>query len=249
MNEYYKLYIEGLDEKMDDGIPSKHIVLLAGTPGTMKSTLAYYLLLQNSKHLGTKGLYLTLEQDRNNFKYHLSKLDLGEPDEAQLRIFDMSSTREQWAKLSGQEVEPNDSDHDRDLETFKRQIETLKKVQGFDLLVIDSLPIVELMFNMDNPREDLFFFFKWLKKLEVTTFLITEMSQDSRNYSKHDLDFLADGIIKLELASLSPTMIQRHIQIVKMRGIDHTTNPYVLDYEGGKFKALKIFTDDMRKVI
>jgi KaiC/GvpD/RAD55 family RecA-like ATPase len=160
----------------------------------------------------------------------------------------MSTTREQWAKLSGQE-ESRDEGSERDLDIFKRQIETLKKVQGFDLLVIDSLPVAELMFKMDNPREDLFFFFKWLKKLEVTTLLITEMSQDSRNYSKHDLDFLADGIVKLELARLSPTMIQRHIQIVKMRGIDHTTNPYVLDYEGGKFKALKIFTDNTRKMI
>lgn len=245
MAEHYKLHINGLDEKMDSGIPDKHIILLTGTPGTMKSSLAYYMLYQNAKKDGVKGLFLTLEQERDNFQYHLNKLGLGEQIEDKLKLFDMTITREQWMKISqkqeaaGEPVEGRVSD-EKDLGLFKRQIETLRKLLNFDLLVIDSLPVLELMFRMDDPREDLFHFFKWLKKLNVTTILISEMSQDSPAYSKHDIDFLADGIIKLSMVPQSPTTIQRHIQIAKMRGVDHTTDPFVLRYTGSEFEALKV---------
>lgn len=298
MADSYKLHITGLDDKMETGIPDKHIVLLTGTPGTMKSSLAYYFLYQNARQNGAKGLYLTLEQEKDGFMYHLNKLGLGEPNE-NIRLFDMSTTREQWMKLSqnkrdqvkealpdancgscefkgcadyanavvlhgaptdlcvtgGEEVhekvasimgvDPSSAEEEtasknKDLETFKRQIKTLKGVLNFDLLVIDSLPVVEMMFRMDRPRDDLFYFFKWLKKLEVTTMLITEMSQDSPKYSKHDIDFLADGIIKLSLFQQNPTTVQRHVQVVKMRGVDHTTDPFVVRYTGSEFEALKV---------
>ena len=297
MPDSYRLHITGLDDKMDTGIPDKHIILMTGTPGTMKSSLAYYFLYQNAKQDDVKGLYLTLEQEKEGFMYHLKKLGLGEPN-PNIRLFDMSTTREQWMKLSqnkrdqvkdalpgancgsceykdcadyanaivlsgvatdlcvtgGPEVHenvaaimgidtsapaPEKESKNKDLETFKRQIKTLKGVLDFNLLVIDSLPVVEMMFRMEDPRDDLFYFFKWLKKLEVTTMLITEMSQDSPKYSKHDIDFLADGIIKLSLFQQNPTTVQRHIQVVKMRGVDHTTDPFVVRYTGSEFEALK----------
>ena len=75
----YKLYIKGLDDKMDEGIPEKHIVLLTGTPGTMKSSISYNILFNNAKEKETKCLYLTLEQDKDNFLYHLNKLGMGDP--------------------------------------------------------------------------------------------------------------------------------------------------------------------------
>ena len=238
MDKTYKLHINGLDDKMDAGIPDKHIVLLAGTPGTMKSTLAYYFLHSNTKQGDAKALYLTLEQEKDNFMYHLTKLGLGDPADG-MNLYDLTTTREQWMKLSQQSGDASAGD-DRDLETFKRQIETLKGALGFDLLVIDSLPVVEMMFKMKDPREDLFYFFKWLKSLGVTTFLITEMSQDSPKFSKHDIDFLADGIIKVAMVQVNPTKIQRHIQIVKMRGVNHTTDPFELQYSNNKFEAMKV---------
>ncbi len=241
MKRSFKLYIRGLDDKMDQGIPENHIVLLTGTPGSMKSTIAYNFLYQNAKNDGVPGLYLTLEQDKENFMYHLSKLGMGEPIKDKLRLFDMSATRAQWLKLTkakaGKEEEGSTT---KDLETFKRQIEVLRGSLGFELLVIDSLAVAEMMFRMTNPREDLFHFFKWLKKLGVTTILVTEMSQDSLKLSKHDVDFLADGIIKTTMVQLDPTTTQRQIQIVKMRGVNHTTNPFSLNFKDGEFDASRV---------
>ena len=233
----YKLFIKGLDEQMDEGIPDKHIVLLTGTPGTMKSSISYNFLYKNGKENGTVGLYLTLEQDKENFGYQLKKLGMGEANE-QTHLFDMSTTREEWLKLSA--TNPSADIPDLDLATFKRQIEVLKNHMKFDLLVIDSLPVAEMMFRMKDPREDLFHFFKWLKKLNVTTILISEMKQDSPEFSKHDVDFLADGIIKVSIEKLDPTTSQRQIEIVKMRGVNHSTNPFTLNFKNGSFEATRV---------
>jgi len=241
MVKTYKLGVSGLDEKMEDGIPEKHIVLLAGTPGTMKSTLAYLFLHTNTQQEDTKALYLTLEQDKGNFMYHIEKLGIGEPAEGRLHLYDMSMTRAQWQKIK--ETAPlsnGESTENKELDIFKRQIETLKGALGFDLLVIDSLPVAEMMFKMKDPRDELFHFFRWLKKLGVTTILITEMTQDSLKYSKHDIDFLADGIIKLSMVGIGPTKTARHIQVVKMRGVDHTTDPFELRFTPSGFEALKV---------
>lgn len=234
--ESYRLHIRGLDDKMDEGIPERHIVLLTGTPGTMKSSIAYNFLYQNAMDKEVSALYLTLEQDKDNFQNHLTKLGMGEPL-PNLHLYDMSTTREKWEELSKKK---GGSAKGKDLDIFKRQIETLKGALKFNLLVIDSLPVAEMMFKMGDPRDDLFHMFKWLKGLDVTAILITEMSLDSPRYSRHDIDFLADGIIKVSLQQIDPTTAQRQIQIVKMRGVNHSTDPFTLNFKDGAFDAAKV---------
>jgi len=43
-----RTFIHGFDEKLDGGIPVGQIVLLAGEPGTMKSTIAFNVIYQNA---------------------------------------------------------------------------------------------------------------------------------------------------------------------------------------------------------
>ncbi|MCJ7517908.1 MAG: hypothetical protein MUO18_08110, partial [Methanomassiliicoccales archaeon] len=58
----FKTYVQGFDENLGGGIPQGQIVLLAGEAGTMKSSLAYYVLFMNAKKDGINGLYISLEQ-------------------------------------------------------------------------------------------------------------------------------------------------------------------------------------------
>lgn len=243
MVKSYKLNIRGVDENMEEGIPEKHTVMVTGTPGTMKSSICYNFLYNNAKNDGVNGLFLTLEQDKENFMFQLKKLGMGDPVEGKLSLYDMTTTREQWEKMNKDAVASQgpDATKNMELETFKRQLETLKGVLNFELLVIDSLPVLEMMFKMEDPRDDLFHFLKWLKTLGVTTLLISEMSQDSPKYSKHDLDFLVDGIIKVGLVPLDITKTVRHIQVIKMRGVNHSTSPMALNFKDGTFEGIPVF--------
>ena len=45
--ELLRTYIEGLDEELGGGIQKGHVVLVSGTPGTMKSSSILYMMYQN----------------------------------------------------------------------------------------------------------------------------------------------------------------------------------------------------------
>ena len=77
------LYIEGLDEQMDGGIPECHTVLMCGTAGSMKSTVCFNSLYNEIIKKGSIGLYISLEQSYAsqlnhiiNMGYDLTKLNI-----------------------------------------------------------------------------------------------------------------------------------------------------------------------------
>src|SRR3989442_2926362 len=71
-----KTHIRGFDEDvLRGGIPQGHVVLVRGASGTMKSSLAYYVLYHNALD-GTPGLYVTLEQTAAGLLEHIAGLCL-----------------------------------------------------------------------------------------------------------------------------------------------------------------------------
>src|SRR3954452_25064929 len=56
-----KMGIDGLDDILGGGLPSNHLYLVEGDPGTGKTTLALQFLLEGLKQ-GQKGLYITLSE-------------------------------------------------------------------------------------------------------------------------------------------------------------------------------------------
>src|SRR5580658_9004467 len=154
-----KTYIEGLDEKMEGGIPVGHVVLLAGEPGTMKSTVAYHLAYENARKDGRKGLYVTMEQSRESLIRNMESvgMHLSEAGDT-LSIVDIGHIRKSLPGLGNKSW----------VEILKMFAKTLKESQGFELLVLDSLPVIETLSEFQNPRNDLFQFFEWIRGLGVT---------------------------------------------------------------------------------
>src|SRR5947209_6750149 len=71
-----KTHIRGFDEDvLRGGIPQGHVVLVRGASGTMKSSLAYYVLYHNAL-AGSPGLYVTLEQTAAGLLEHVAGLGL-----------------------------------------------------------------------------------------------------------------------------------------------------------------------------
>ena len=77
--EVIKTYIPKLDELLGGGIPKNALMLVAGTTGTMKSTLVYNILYNNSKVNNTKSLYLSIENRRESILAQMNGLGLSDP--------------------------------------------------------------------------------------------------------------------------------------------------------------------------
>ena len=89
-----RTFIHGFDEKLGGGIPEGQIVLLAGEPGTMKSTIGFNILYQNALREGKAGTYISLEQGRDNLSRHLDQMSLSPHDvESKVSIVDLGMIR------------------------------------------------------------------------------------------------------------------------------------------------------------
>lgn len=230
MKVRYKTYIQGLDEQMSGGIPKGHVVLVSGMPGTMKSSLCYNMLYHNAKNDNVKGLYISLEQSRESIIDHMSGLGMNHQDvEGLVNVVDMGYLRRNMDGQTG--------DQQSWMNIFKMYAENLHTSTGYQILVADSLPVLEILANVGNRRSELFHLFGWLRELGVTTLIIAESAADVNIV--HEEDFLADGIIRLR-KERQGFDISRQIIIDKMRGTKHNTGYFTLMHDGKNFQITRV---------
>ncbi len=230
----YSTYIEGFDGSLDGGIPQGHIVLVSGAPGTMKSTLAFSILYNNAKEELASGLYITLEQTRESLMRQMEKLGMFVGREFGVEILDLSVFRQ------GEEDWMGDSGEDGRRETawfkkFRNILETQKKVVDYDLMVIDSLPLLEIVCGIRNSRYGLFRLFNWLRDMGTTTFIISENPPDEKIV--RESDFMVDGIFHLLMETSAELNQSRVLRCAKMREVNHDPGYYVLEYKDRRFWA------------
>jgi non-specific serine/threonine protein kinase len=224
-----KTFIEGFDEALGGGIRERHIVLISGTSGTLKSSLALSVLYNNLKNQGSKGLYLSLEESKESLLETMQGLNLGDFDEKELMIVDIGRMR-----IEHEEVNEEKNWFGIIEEYLKRKVLN----ENISLLVLDSLTALSSMSKPDNLRNELFQFFNFLKGLGVTTFLITESSGNSDNglSARNTEEYLSDGLINLNFVERNGT-IELRIRCVKLRHSEHSPNYFILDTSNGRFVA------------
>ena len=234
----HKTYVQGFDEALGGGIPKGHVILVSGPPGTMKSSLAYSILYQNAIRAGTRGVYLTLEQSRSSLEFQLNRMGMDPKKvEETLQIHDLSRVRLGIEELRGKARFGTPAEKPW-LDILKRHIEDIKETMNFELMVLDSLPVLEIISGLRERRLSLFQFFGWLRGLGCTSIVISEVSPDPNVV--HDEDFLADGLVHLTMEKVGGLDVYRRIRCVKMRGVDHSTGIYTLEYKEGSFKVSQV---------
>ena len=239
MTRLIKTFVRGFDEEIGGGIPQGHVVLVAGPPGTMKSSLAYSILYNNALQDGLTGVYMTMEQDRESLEFQLSRMgmDLNKVGE-KVRIQDLSRIRRGVEELRGAARFGSPSEKPW-LDILKRHIEDVKGTEDFSLLVLDSLPVLEIIAGLRDRRIGLFHFFGWLKALKVTSFVVSEVgSQDSQTV--RDEDFLADGIFSVTMDRVGELDVYRRIRCVKLRGANHNPGIFTLELQDGVFRVTRV---------
>lgn len=225
--------VAGLDERLGGGIPRGHLVLVAGPPGSLKSTFAYRILYHEAKEHGASCLYLSMEQSRASLVAQMASLGM-EPDRVKgVHIIDVRSLRKEIEDLREQP---------RWLLGLRRQLGRYKEEMGCDLLAVDSLDALYAVTPMENPRNEVFHFFEELRELEATTFLVSEMSRDSVQLAHYGVEeFLADTIVHLRLREVDigmSTSVRRYIGVIKMRGVDHDLDYFPLLVEDDSFEIV-----------
>jgi len=230
-----KTYIEGYDRALEGGIPQGQVVLLAGTPGTMKSSLAYYILYNQAREEKATCVYVTLEQSRNSLLRQMEKMGMRTEDvKHSLHILDLGLIRKNLKHVSG---------GDSWMQVFKGYITSLKNDLNFDVIAIDSLGVLETISEMGNRRTDMFYLFEWLRDLGATVFLISEVSPDRLFAGAYDEGYLADTIIALKMQMVREVETQRRIRCIKMRETNQDASSFSLLFTGGRFQVTRAISE------
>ncbi len=227
-----RTYVEGLDETIGGGIPWGHVVLVEGSPGTMKSSVGFSILLQNAARDGLHCLYFSLEERTSSILKQMGSLGLPlHVDKGSLVVLDPRAAKGLLR------------DHADWVEAFQRALATIKQERGLDLLVIDSLDALEVLAKFQDRRREIFRLFEWLRDLDITCFVITERPDwvigGHVVQGRWDEDFLADGVIHLRQHLVSDLEVQRRLRVVKMRGTRHETGYLALVLDEGRFKVTR----------
>jgi KaiC/GvpD/RAD55 family RecA-like ATPase len=250
------LYIQGLDEVMEGGIPEGHITLMCGSAGTMKSSVCFNTVYNECLAKSKVSIYFTLEQSYSsllnhiiNMGYDLSKINV-------LLINDLSNISATLAQLKSskrgtvifadlgcirkeiKDAKIASTQNAGWLNVIKNVIKKVKADLSLDLVVLDSLSALYVLSKFENPRIELFYIFEFLRELNVTSYLISEMPVDGSRYSEYGVeDFLCDGIIHIRLSPFRRAVV-REVSIVKMRSSSVKTDIFSLEFKNGKFYAL-----------
>jgi circadian clock protein KaiC len=223
-----KTYIEGFDKKLNGGLPHGSVVLLAGAPGTMKSSLAYSVLYNNAKR-GIKGIYLLFGQNKSSLLEQLLEMGLGTeciPDRVNLIDFTVEHM------VAGKEG--------MDLEFIKRSVDDAIKVDRYELLAVDHLEALMALTGIEGDRIGLFRLFSWLKGLGLTVLVLSEKQPEFSRGGRFEECYLADGLIHLVQIDIIGQATQRRIRCIKMRNTQHSTNYFNLIFADGRFMVNEI---------
>ena len=238
-----KTFIRGFDDEvLRGGVPQGHVILLRGASGTMKSSLAYYVLYHNALH-GLPGLYVTLEQGAGSLLEHIAGLGLRATVVSDtLPILDLSRGREYLEDLAAKVGLMAGRDLGRGeslLTVLQGKILDLQRRQHFGLLAIDSWDALELVLEFTDRRTETFAFFEWLRDLGVTSLLVSEEPPLGGAGTVLEEEFLADGILHLRMVPVTETAFQRRIQCTKMRSVNQDSDDHTLLFENGRFEAAR----------
>lgn len=227
-----KTGIEGLDSLLDGGIPQGHLILLAGSCGTGKTILSQEFLFTGARESDENGIYISLSESRDKMIRNLEEFGFFDTDIVEsnkIRIVDIT----QDARLMN--LEP------LTVNGIMNMITGIIKDSKAKRVVVDSITAICSALSDDrNIRDFLFEIGLQLQYLDCTTIFISEVPPMKFQYSVFGIEeFISDGVILLSEFEDKGDLI-RTLQVVKMRGVDHSRNKQIMQItkEGIELKPM-----------
>jgi KaiC domain protein len=220
--ERIDLGIEGLDEMILGGVPRRSLVVAVGSAGTGKTTFGLQFL-NHALERDENAVYITLEESRTRI------LDTAEEKGWSFREYEAED------RLVVVDLDPIEMANS--LGSIQNDLPRLVDSFGADRLVLDSVSLLEMMYDSTQKRRSqVFNFTRSLKDAGVTTMLTSEASTDNPYVSRHGIvEYLADAVFVLQYVRPSDFRETRlAIEIQKIRDANHSreTKPYELTSEG-----------------
>ncbi|GAB7008774.1 KaiC domain-containing protein [Halorubrum trueperi] len=214
--------IEGLDEMILGGVPSRSLLSVIGGAGTGKTTFSLQFLNETLESDG-KGVYITLEQTRESIV-----------STAEERGWPFREYADE-GRLAVVAIDPIEMANS--LASIRNDLTRLIAEYDADRLVLDSVSLLEMMY--DHPakrRSEVFGFTRSLKEAGVTTLLTSEASEGNPYASRHGIvEYLTDAVFVLRYVRDSDFRETRlAVEILKIRDANHSreTKPYEITDSG-----------------
>ena len=201
--------VAGLDDILGGGLPTNHLYLLDGEPGTGKTTLALQFLLEGVAK-GERGLYVTLSESAAELKAVASSHGW---DLDGIEIFELSKD-DVVDRAEGYTIF-----HPAEVELQQTVDEVLKVVERHNPVRIAFDSLSEMRLLAREPlrfRRQILALKQFFAGRDCTVILLDDKTAPEGDLQLHSL---AHGVIVLEHVALEYGSERRRLQVTKVRGI------------------------------
>lgn len=201
--------IEGLDAMIEGGVPRRSLMVTIGGPGTGKTTFGQQFI-NHGLEQGERGVYLSLEESRKRLiRSAVEKgWDFDEYVETgQLAIIDLDPV-EMATRLG----------------SIRNELPEIIEDFGAERVVLDSVSLLELMFESPAHRRNQIYDFTNSLKLAGVTTLLTSEAREGKSYtSKYELvEYLTDVVFVLRrVRETGGHDSGLAVEIIKIRDANH----------------------------
>ncbi|WP_081655593.1 KaiC domain-containing protein [Halopiger goleimassiliensis] len=216
------LGIDGLDRMIQGGVPERSLMVAIGSAGTGKTTFGMQFL-NHGLAQGEQAVFIGLEESRRRIIN--SATEKGFP-------FDEYVEDDRLAIVDIDPVEMANS-----LTSIRSELPTLVEEFGASRLVLDSVSLLEMMYDEQaTRRNEVYDFTKSLKQAGVTALLTSEAADRNPYASRHGIvEYLTDAVFVLQYVRPDDFRETRlAIEIQKIRDANHSREkkPYEITDEG-----------------
>ena len=215
--------IEGLDSMIQGGVPERTLMTTIGSAGTGKTTFGLQFLHEALRE-GENAVYITLEESHDRIVNSATEKGWA---------FDEYVADDQLAVIDLDPIEMANS-----LTSIRNDLPRLVEEFGATRLVLDSVSLLEMMYDDQAVRRnEVYDFTKSLKQAGVTTMLTSEASEGNPYSSRHGIiEYLVDAVFVLRYIRSTDDFRETRlaVEIQKIRDANHSREikPYSITNEG-----------------
>ncbi|HUV60954.1 MAG TPA: ATPase domain-containing protein [Thermoplasmata archaeon] len=217
--------IEGFDTVLYGGIPRSNTVLLTGSCGTGKTSLALEFLIHGAAQ-GENSLFVSVTENAEKMMANIIPYNFYNDDlvkSGKLVFVDLPVMYERLgmtkAELTMEEID-----------LLVTAIAGLARDLNTKRLVMDSITSVcYKLKTSEKIRDFILKLSKALADIDCTSILVSEVAAQSNAYSMFGVEeAISDGIVLMANMERRGDLL-RTLQVIKMRGTMHSRAKYVLD--------------------